>query len=447
MQILFIILAALGSAYFLYRKAVDPIAAAFGASILYFAPAFFGHIKFSKGYTEGGKYLGEYASTIHPAAYGCMIIVLMAVVSAAAIFDRIPVRHIRRLPGDRFTPSILALIIVVASIMSIRTVSTYYLCADKSITLTQIDSWYYWAAYALPLCLVSAVVLRQWVIAALCVLLLGADIFVGFRVNAAVCLVSLLILIGWMLFHGKRSALMFIGIVAIGGMSLFVVKTLAYNIKSIYAVTCIFDDAPHEIVIVGRSDSRAAVKQFARAFTLGSTYTDSILNSEPFVIQAILNETIAQQFRTPADYLGKQVLSAIPGGATIFGLSLGDVPLFSDLFKHKLFGDIPFGMASNPWAQAYAAGGYMLIAIFAAIYAGSVGALGYVFKASKGSLRALTLVISVWIAFYFHRNDVMTELGILKQTVYIAIAAVVLSTAISGGTTVFQKLASRRHRA
>ncbi|MFP3836297.1 hypothetical protein, partial [Chryseobacterium sp. SIMBA_028] len=76
-----------------------------------------------------------------------------------------------------------------------------------------------------------------------------------------------------------------------------------------------------------------------------------------------------------ADYLGKQVLSAIPGGATIFGLSLGDVPLCSDLFKHKLFGDIPFGMASNPWAQAYAAGGYMLIAIFAAIYAGSVGAL------------------------------------------------------------------------
>jgi hypothetical protein len=84
-------------------------------------------------------------------------------------------------------------------------------------------------------------------------------------------------------------------------------------------------------------------------------------------------------------------------------------------------------MASNPWAQAYAAGGYGYVAIFATLYAGAVGVLGYVFRVSKGALRSFALLIAVWVAFYFHRNDLMTELGILKQSFYIATTAVVLS--------------------
>jgi hypothetical protein len=77
-------------------------------------------------------------------------------------------------------------------------------------------------------------------------------------------------------------------------------------------------------------------------------------------------------------------------------MDLGKVPLFSDLFKETLFPDVQFGMASNPWAQAYAAGGYAMVGVFAIAYALAVGILGYLFNISKGGMRATVLVLAMW---------------------------------------------------
>jgi hypothetical protein len=101
MQFFFIIIAALGSAYFLSRKTIDPLAVAFGASIVYFAPGFIGTISFSKGFSEKGVHLGDYASSIVPGAYVCMLIVLTMVIAAAIISDLVPSKKIIYMPGDK----------------------------------------------------------------------------------------------------------------------------------------------------------------------------------------------------------------------------------------------------------------------------------------------------------------------------------------------------------
>lgn len=92
--------------------------------------------------------------------------------------------------------------------------------------------------------------------------------------------------------------------------------------------------------------------------------------------------------------------------------------------------------------QAFAAGGYPLVIVFAAIYAGVVGGLGYLFKISRGGVSATVLVTSIWVAFYFHRNDMLTEIGIVKQTVYAAVAALAISSFLVMGWSGLAKLRS-----
>ncbi len=462
MQILFLSLVVVCSIYFLCRRQVDPILVAFGSTVIYFSPGILGSIQFASGYDASGAPLVKYNSNIVAGAYVCMMIVIVAVSVSAMILDRIPARSALHFAGDRYFPYVLGALIIVASTLSIRTVSEFYLCTDKTLTLSKIDNGYYWAAYALPLCLVSACLLRNWMVAALCVLMLGADIFIGFRVNAAICFLSLCVLIGSMLFHSKRSAIGFVAILTLGGGALFVVKQVSYDLKSVYAVDCTIAKDAHggdktpvtvwssrsieagdaanadglkaaqtanstDLALGERTDAAKAVSNLARAFLTSETYSNSILNSEPFVVQSILNETVKEQFSTGSSYLLDQILTVTPGRTTIFHMDLGKVPLFSELFKDKLFPDVPFGMASNPWAQAYAAGGYTMVTVFAIGYAVAVGFLGYLFMISKGALRATFLVLAMWVAFYFHRNDLMTELGILRQTLYIAILALLVS--------------------
>jgi hypothetical protein len=270
----------------------------------------------------------KYSSDIVAGAYICMMIVIVAVSVSAMVLDRIPARGSIHFAGDRYFPYVLAALIVVASVFSIRTVSEFYLCSDKTLTLAKIDDGYYWAAYALPLCLVSACLLRNWLVAALCVLMLGADIFIGFRVNAAICFLSLCVLIGSMLFsqqairdrlcrhpHDRRRRLV------CGEASLLRLKEhLCYRLfdrgrradEEDTSVTIREGTNSAGIALGERTDAAKAVNNLSRAFLTGGTYSNSILNSEPFVIQAILNETVKEGFSTGSFYLLNQVLASHP---------------------------------------------------------------------------------------------------------------------------------------
>jgi hypothetical protein len=84
-----------------------------------------------------------------------------------------------------------------------------------------------------------------------------------------------------------------------------------------------------------------------------------------------------------------------------------------------LFPKVKDGMANNPWAQAYAAGGQWMVAAFALAYAAIVAMLSLLFRKTTGSLRAAVAVIGAWIAFYFHRNDLFIEAILIKHVVYV----------------------------
>ncbi len=56
-------------------------------------------------------------------------------------------------------------------------------------------------------------------------------------------------------------------------------------------------------------------------------------------------------------------------------------------------------MANNPWAQAYAAGGEWMVAVFALGYASILGILSLFFYKTSGALKAAIAVIGAWIGF------------------------------------------------
>src|ERR1700730_8050975 len=133
-QVLFIILAAVTASFFIRRMKVDPLAVAFGASVVYFTPGFFGVAEFSYGLG-----LENYSEPIVLGAYGAMALVFVALTAAALVAARIPIGHQIRRSFDARVPVVLLSFAIVSWAISIHNVGVYYLCLDKSITLSKID--------------------------------------------------------------------------------------------------------------------------------------------------------------------------------------------------------------------------------------------------------------------------------------------------------------------
>lgn len=439
----FVGLVGFAGAYFLFRRKADPLSIAFAGCCIYFAPGLLGSIDI---YLAGAE--RNYISDIVPGAYATMAMVVAAVSIAAIAVDSLPQPAAFAPQFDRYlAPTLLAVALATAAV-SIFTVGPFYLCGEKTDMLSHIDTWYYYASYALPLCIIGAMATEQTAIVFICAALLAADIFIGFRANAAVTLLSACVLTGHRLFEGPRRAAQFLAVVVLCGAGLFIVKQAVYTLKYATAPVCtralaaeVFgkrvaagDDVEtarkEADAIIARPRAAAAdqLRQFAKQLEQRNIYFNAMMQSEPFVIQATLNEVVRSGFTTETDYLWRQILTGVPGGASIFGLKLGKVPTFNGLFQPKLFPKTVDGMANNPWAQAYAAGGLPLVALFAAGFAAIVSLLTWLTGATTGALRGCIIVLAVWLAFYFQRNDLMIQIGIIKQVAYTIVVAFLLAT-------------------
>jgi hypothetical protein len=97
------------------------------------------------------------------------------------------------------------------------------------------------------------------------------------------------------------------------------------------------------------------------------------------------------------------------------------------LFQPDLFPGIEFGLASSPWAQAYAAGGLGLVAVFAIGFAAVLAFFGWLIGNLTGPLLGAVAAIAAWCAFFFQRNDLMVQAGIVKMSIIILTFAVMVT--------------------
>lgn len=445
-QLLFILFCAAVAIFFVRRMKLDPISVAFGSTIIYFMPGLLGVAQFSYG--QG---LETYAEPIVPGAYGAMSLVVAAVAIAAYAVDRVPVSRPFALPFGDKVAGVLILFVIVAGIMSIRNTGVYFLCLDKPIVLSKLDPWYYYASLSASLAVATAYCFRQWPIFVLGVLCTIADLYAGFRSTIAISFVACMMLSEEQLKRGWSKVVIFAAVLLVGGAALFIVKHLIVPAKMITGSYCeaqleidrtsAEQSKPDVATPQGAEGAKRATDTVRHVLSMKENVQRTmenlsrsdfylkafLLQSEAFVIQAMLNEVVRQDFKTDSSYLVGQILTGLPLGNSAFGIDSSKVKTFNEIAQPALFPRVPFGMASNPWAQAYAAGGQGMVAIFAVGYALVVGLMSLLSNGSTGALKAALAVTGAWIAFYFHRNDLFIEAVLVKHVVYVSAASMLLA--------------------
>ena len=440
-HIAFVAAALCVSLFFLWRRQLDPLAVAFGSSLLYFLPGILGIMQSPLG--GSGAW---YTEPVAAATYAVMGIVIVALALSAAAVDLVPRRGTYAASFQSNVPGVLLVFVAVATAASIQHTGVYYLCLEKSIVLQKIDPWYSYASIGAPLCVATAYALRQQVIVLIGCVFLLADIYAGFRTSVAITLLAIVMLSGEYLSRGWRTAVRFSLAALLVGTVVFSARHLLPPVK--YAAASYCDTRLAQDRAAGTSSLQVDKSPTSGPTTmqyLGS-YLDKYLSepspsfskpglhlpafmarSEPFVIQAMLNEVIRKDFRTDSGYLAGQLLAGLPLGERLFGIDSNSVRTFNSRAQPVLFPEVNFGMANSPWAQAYAAGGLSMVAVFSLVYAAALGGLTLLFRRAEGALKACIAVIAIWIGFYFHRNDILVEVVYLKHVIYITSTALVVA--------------------
>lgn len=128
------------------------------------------------------------------------------------------------------------------------------------------------------------------------------------------------------------------------------------------------------------------------------TYVDSIIVSEPFVTQTILEEVIQKNYKVKEN--------------TITSYFYKNRSTFNDNFQSDLFPKITrYKMAENIWAEAYANYDFLGILIMSFIYSLNIFILNILILKLKNSIYTpyIYILSANWI-FFLHRGSVVNQL-------------------------------------
>jgi small basic protein len=397
MQIVFITVAIVGLFFFLFAKRqFDFFSIGFFSACIYFLPGFFGYA------------LMPIASIfipveLVPETYLVMIVVLGAILLLAIVLDSTvktycPNVTIRGSEGSAVWALVIALF---GFIMSVITTGDMLLSSDKSIMMEQMNRWYILWVTGASLGAVLSFLRARWGLFFFSMLLLLADVYIGFRFSLAVTLIAIFTL--WLKNKGEQR-------LAVDNWKIGVLASMAVLFFFIYKFIFIS-------VKLGEWDTvieRLMEPKF---------YVSTLISSEPFTTQLILNEVITRHF-----FVGMSHFSDIIYQFMLFSPEIGmKVVSFNDLFQPSFFPGIKWGMANNIWAEMLSSGGWSLLMFFLACFVLLLALGSYSLRSTDPEFTAgCSLLFSYW-AFYIHRNDLIFQINLEKRALLIWAACIALS--------------------
>lgn len=140
-----------------------------------------------------------------------------------------------------------------------------------------------------------------------------------------------------------------------------------------------------------------------------------LVGSEFLSRSSILSSVIINDFSTDTIHILKSLLAILPIPLSVFGYSSS---AFNDQFQPILFAGLDYGMAYNPWAEAYSWLGYWGIAIYAIIICSSLSLLWRAYCRLDILWSSLILLIAMLVAFWIHRNSLGSELAYIRNALY-----------------------------
>ncbi len=399
MQTLYCLGALAGAAYFACaRRRFDLLALGYLSALVYFLPALFGYVlppETVQGFRD--------PVPITAPVYLVYLLVLCGLVAGAAVLDlaapappRLPA-----LPRPEVAERAFLAAALVGFAATVWTSGGALFAADKSLVLDAVGRWRLLWVNAAVLGMVFTFLRRRWAFFAAFGCLLSIDLYVGFRNNLALAVLALAT--AWLAARGQRRLVVHgwrLGIVSlVVALAFFAYKQLYNPIKR----------GDWEEVEIRVSDP---------AFL-----ADSLVYSEPFVTQAILNEVMLRDFHVPASGLA-EVFYNFGFFAPSFGVEASSI---GTVFKDVLFPGTPAGIGSNPWAEMWSRGGWPLLIGFVCGFVVVLGFASWLLAARDPAWLSLVAVNGAYWAFYLHRNTLTYQVNLHKRLVLLWLLAVGLA--------------------
>lgn len=395
----FIAISVAGLSYFLIAlRRFDFFSVAYLSGCIYFLPGFF-------GYTMAPvSALMLVPVDLEQQTFLVMMLVLIAIWLGAFISDHMSEGH--RMSWRFHCSGSAALFAVVLAMVgylfTVVTAGGVIMGDDKVAIMESLNRWHVLGASAAPLAAVLSFATKRWVLFTGSIAMLLFDLYLGFRTSFAVAIIAILTL--HLFRFGPQRVVVHNWRVGCTGLAIVVVLFIYKHIFS--------------AIKLGLWD--VVVDQLAT----WDIYYLSIVMSEPFNTQAILNEIVAQDFRVGVGHFKDVLLQFL-----LFSPELGSAPLsFNDLFQSTLFpSDLDYGMANNIWAEMFSSGGWPLLSLFVAFFVCMLMIGSYLLRSPDEIFAAgVALAFSYW-AFYIHRNDLLYQVNLEKRTVLVWIACLLLS--------------------
>ncbi|MDV4312146.1 O-antigen polymerase [Acinetobacter indicus] len=137
--------------------------------------------------------------------------------------------------------------------------------------------------------------------------------------------------------------------------------------------------------------------------------------SEFLTTSAILQSVAQNNFTVDSINIYKSLLAIQPIPLDFFGFSSS---FFNDAFQPILFPSLNYGMAYNPWAEAYSWFGYIGVFVYGLIFPLILTFFWKGYKTSTQIFSILFLVLGITLAFWIQRNSLGSILAYIRNILY-----------------------------
>jgi hypothetical protein len=414
----FLVALTIASGFFFFKnRRFDLVTVAYIGAAFYFSPMIFGSVIVPSGFD----------ASIPSQAYWIASSYLMALIAAGSIAPLLPspVQNMRMLPPIAACCLLLSVVGFVCAIAASR---GEIFNSDKVVTLGHVGYWFVLFEISASLACIAGVLEGNWRATTAACMLLVVDLLFGFRA----CTVLTAISVAFVLLGQQPEMRLYRKIPSYGVAAIVLVAAmlLVHTARS-----AIFDHRATTSDFVNTTTMRGDTLQYIEAKPkAGSTRPNwpqiplhLFKQSEPFVTQSILSETIHSGYSCSATNIFKS-LTLIPGAAGL--LSVYPMTFFEE-FQPVLFPNTSGGLGGNIWAEMLCRFGYTGVAVFGTVMIAALIGLHRLFLYAPSTLRAPLAFCGLILAFYIHRNDLHYTLVMMRQAIGVSIIALLISLVAS----------------
>src|SRR3954451_6755406 len=348
----FIAALTIASGFFFFKhRRFDLLTVAYIGAAFYFSPMIFGSVIVPYGFD----------ASIPSQAYWIASAYLMALIAAGLIAPLLPspVQNMRMLPPIAACCLLLSVVGFVCAIAASR---GEILNSDKVVTLGHVGYWFVLFEISASLACIAGVLERNWTATTAACMLLVVDLLFGFRACAVLTAIS----VAFVLLGQQPEMRLYRKIPSYGVAAIVLVAAmlLVHTARS-----AIFDQRVQSEVVNTkmRSDTLQFIEAGQKSKSDRANWTQIPLQlfkqSEPFVTQSILSETIHRGYSCSATNIFKS-LTLIPGATGLLSL----YPMtFYDEFQPVLFPNTKAGLGGNIWAEMLCRFGYTGLIVFGTV--------------------------------------------------------------------------------